>query len=291
MSLVDLYESLPSSAIVAEIGVDAGANAEILLKTKNPKELYLIDPWDLCERSSELWDTKKAKQEVYDKFGNLANIKIIENFSCQAAEMFEDQYFDWVYIDVTPDYKVVKGALLDWLPKIKKGGFLCGGAFSLLDQQKWPGAHGAVIEFILEYAEKRSDVVETLQSNFEYSKKQLLNIKRIDHQFGAWWRANKQHRDFRSGLWGQKIREHASLASSAYASFPTHPGDRFCNHFHHMMKNDNWYDGTTPTEIYEIFFKWAEHFPTTRANGGDYKIKIGDWVEDLDFKKLEENKL
>ena len=49
-----LYKTLPSNAIVAEIGVQEGINAIMIQETSSPKEFYLIDPWDsiLCEQSS-----------------------------------------------------------------------------------------------------------------------------------------------------------------------------------------------------------------------------------------------
>ena len=289
MSRKDFFKSLPSNAVVAEIGVDSGGSSEIIRELNCPKELYLIDPWDLSEWSNEIWDTKKAKKEVYDKFGHLDNVKIIENFSIEASKMFEDQYFDWVYIEASLQYEDVKADLVHWLPKIKKGGYLCGGQFSFLDQQKWPAVNGAVIEFILEYIEKRPEVIETLQSNFEHSKKQLLNIKKFNHKLYAWWRASKEYRDFRCALWAQKIKVCEHPPFHYHPLFPVpHPGKHFLRHFIRMLlpENNYWYDGITPPEIYQIYFKWAEHFPNGRTAGGNYKIKIGDWVDDLNFEEM-----
>ena len=136
----DLYKTLPSNAIVAEIGVDSGHNAAVINWVNSPKELYLIDPWESYERYNanwvddqawqqyeatakigdvrrvvELWcgsgrwwmtvahpvDIKARQDFVFNYFADKHNVKIVKNYSVEASKLFEDHYFDWISLCVS----------------------------------------------------------------------------------------------------------------------------------------------------------------------------------------------
>ena len=126
---------LPKNGICAEIGVDDGFNAERILKMSDPHKLYLIDAWDwslyrnLPEyyKSQELKDkAQKIYEKVVEKFKDNKKIEIIKNLSTEAVKQFEDNYFDWVYVDASHDFEFVKEDMEIWWPKIKQGGYLAG---------------------------------------------------------------------------------------------------------------------------------------------------------------------
>jgi hypothetical protein len=111
MTIEALYKTLPLNAIVAEIGVDRGHNASRIYESRSPKELYLIDPWTLCEWSNERWNTKRSKEETFNYFADKENVTILQNYSVDASKMFENHYFDWVFLDGSYEYEDVKADL------------------------------------------------------------------------------------------------------------------------------------------------------------------------------------
>lgn len=51
---------------------------------------------------------------------------VIQSDTVEAAEQFEDESVDMVWIDTTQDYNMVKREIDAWLPKVKKGGWIGG---------------------------------------------------------------------------------------------------------------------------------------------------------------------
>ena len=155
---------LPKNCICAEIGVRTGNNAERILNLSNPKQLYLIDSWDwvisIRNSNSELNNIlkeyyKNVNQEewykiVKNKFIFNNNVTIIRKLSVDASKDFDDDYFDWVYIDASHDYESIKEDIKLWYSKVKEGGFLCGHDYIdspniTIDVKK------AINEFLVEY--------------------------------------------------------------------------------------------------------------------------------------------
>jgi len=69
-------------------------------------------------------------------------IKIIKNDSISESKNYPDEYFDIVYIDASHEYEYVKEDILNWLPKVKTGGIICGDDYIA----GWPGVVMAVDE-------------------------------------------------------------------------------------------------------------------------------------------------
>lgn len=147
-----LYENiLPKNSICVEIGVSGGENAERIIRISDPKKLYLIDMWDHSNYrnlppyySSKPYNDDKqiTYNNVKNKFENNKSVEIIRDFSVNASKQFEDNYFDWTYIDGSHDYLSVKEDIECWWPKIKLNGFLCGHDYGNKDVP----AHGGILE-------------------------------------------------------------------------------------------------------------------------------------------------
>lgn len=132
----DLLNFIPKNGIVAEIGVEGGDFAADILKHTNPKKLYLIDCWDSqtfeeCTTfySQDIED--KFYEYVKKRFANDPRVKVIKAYSLEATELFEDEFFDWVYIDANHRYEAVKKDLSAWWKKIKQGGYMCGDDYGV----------------------------------------------------------------------------------------------------------------------------------------------------------------
>lgn len=117
--------NLPGPLIGAEIGVAGGSHAMDIFKNLDLTELHLIDIWEKYEENNRI---EERYYQHYDRvvklFQPFENVKIYRQPSIEAVKEFEDNYFDFVYIDGNHDQ--VKQDIYAWLPKVKVGGILGG---------------------------------------------------------------------------------------------------------------------------------------------------------------------
>ena len=144
---------------ILEIGVAYGYHADFLC-TVLPNINYVgvdpyladYDPEDIFSADvQKLFDEKNPQQAMERlftvvssnllKFGGRA--KLIREKSWLAADEFENQSLDIVYIDGDHTYEGVLKDLAAWFPKVRRGGIICG------DDIGWPGVRRAVDEFFL----------------------------------------------------------------------------------------------------------------------------------------------
>ena len=60
-------------------------------------------------------------------FSNNPKVRIIRDYSINAAKMFDNEYFDFIDINADRSYESHKSDLEAWYPKLKKFGIICGG--------------------------------------------------------------------------------------------------------------------------------------------------------------------
>lgn len=140
---------IKEGAVGAEIGVDEGIFSYYVLLPKAPKKLYLIDPWEF---GLEPWETEPTPERlleketkcrnVYECFAPFENVEILRMKSEDAVDLFEDDTFDYVYIDGEHSYKSVMHELTAYFPKVKIGGLILG------DDYGWTGVAPAVQDFL-----------------------------------------------------------------------------------------------------------------------------------------------
>ncbi len=95
-----------------------------------------VDTWEGSEEHKDPTDPfyeplLLEKDGLYNLF--IENMKPVEGYynpvrmeSVKAAELYENESLDFVFLDAAHDYDNVKKDIEAWLPKVKKGGYLCG---------------------------------------------------------------------------------------------------------------------------------------------------------------------
>jgi len=130
------------------IGVAAGNYSKIIIENFGLNKLYLLDNWEGYEYVTQ------AKQDIFYK--NILEleeqhkglVEVIKGDSVNGVGRFEDEYFDFIYIDADHHYEVVVNDLKLWYPKLKKGGIFSGHDYTGLETDKHFGVTQAVDEFV-----------------------------------------------------------------------------------------------------------------------------------------------
>ncbi len=120
---------------VVEVGVQMGGYLHILL-TSNIKTVYAVDCWketgNVAQNdSSYTQDQLDAQYYVCRDWAKyIPRIKVVREFSVEAASHFEDGSQDVVYLDADHSEKAVWDDLTAWWPKVRSGGILAGHDYS-----------------------------------------------------------------------------------------------------------------------------------------------------------------
>lgn len=119
--------------VMAEVGVRRGGTTFHLLDLLPNLTIYAIDT-----NISQFYNEKVAA-----RYGN--RLKAIQMYSDKAADMFQDESLDLVFIDADHSYEAVKKDIIKYTPKIKKNGLLTGHDID------YPGVNRAVRELIVDF--------------------------------------------------------------------------------------------------------------------------------------------
>jgi len=166
-----------------EVGVWKGRSAAYMgVEILNSGKSIKFDCVDVFSGSTEHLDSSSPffneellndEDWLYNEFlKNTEPIKDIitpiRKISWEAAELYEDDSLDFVFIDAAHDYESVKKDITAWFPKIKKGGVLAGH-----DYPYWEVSN-AVNEFFGE------NKIEVKEGCWVYEK-EVTKIKKIQH--------------------------------------------------------------------------------------------------------------
>lgn len=160
----DILSFLSSHSVVAELGVLKGDFSDKILKTINPSELVLIDSWDdeifsgdVNGNNTRLYDAEELYSFVVKRFNQFKNVKIFQNKTDKILE-FENDYFDFIYIDADHSYSAVKIDLENCFLKVKNNGILAGHDYGVNPDKTNNhydfGVKKAVDEFCTKYNQK-----------------------------------------------------------------------------------------------------------------------------------------
>lgn len=116
-----------------EVGVLHGHFSKEILK-RSPSQLVLVDPWE--SQSKEIWPNdmtnmpQGAFNDVYaqtkKEFENIPNVKMVRDYSYFAAPLFQDNSYDFVYIDAIHTFNSCFSDILSWYHKVVQNGWICG---------------------------------------------------------------------------------------------------------------------------------------------------------------------
>ncbi len=143
-----LVKTLPRNAKVVEVGVFLGRGLTYLAQ-HSEFEIYGVDNF-VVSAMPYLPDDVKTDSDFYAAcLGNIfaceaeRKVTLIALPSERAAKLFEDHYFDCVFIDAQHTYEAVKNDISIWRNKVRlDGGFIAGDDYV----NPWGGVIQAVDE-------------------------------------------------------------------------------------------------------------------------------------------------
>lgn len=144
-----LIRQMPQAGTVAEIGVNEGEFSQRILQQNNPEKLHRVDVW-----GSERYNDDKAKKVLqrFDEHIARGTVVVNRGLSTTQAVEFDDQYFDWVYLDTTHTYEATLDELYAYGPKVKEAGFIAGHDYKM---GNWKASlKYGVIEAVAEFCHK-----------------------------------------------------------------------------------------------------------------------------------------
>lgn len=135
-----LVASVPDSGIFVECGAWLGSSSSYLCDIANNRiNIYIVDTWlgspNELNSSHKLATEKNIYEIFLDNMGDRSFIPLRMD-SCEAAQKFEDNSCDVIYIDMTHTYDAVKRDIECWVPKVKPGGYIAGHDYSCPDVSK-----------------------------------------------------------------------------------------------------------------------------------------------------------
>lgn len=137
-----------------EVGVAEGRYSKIILENKNVTKLYGVDPF-LSHKEYKDYTKPATFERLYastrERLMPYANRwELLRMFSMDAVKAFEDEHFDFVYIDANHDYKHVTEDITEWIKKVKPGGIIAGDDYRVVGDR---GDRYEVVRAVDDYAE------------------------------------------------------------------------------------------------------------------------------------------
>jgi len=139
----EIVKLLPNSAIGIELGVAEGKFSEKLIRKGDFKKLYGVDIY-----AGDRGHDDGQYQEALKLLSPYKNYQLIRKTFDEALTDFDDEYFDFIYIDGYAHTGQQEGKTLeDWYPKLKQGGIFSGDDYT----ERYPQNFEAVNNFIAEH--------------------------------------------------------------------------------------------------------------------------------------------
>ena len=145
----DILDMMPKNSICTEVGVLYGDFSQEILRRVQPKEFYLIDLYRMYE---------DHYKDIFMGFNSDKNVFPLMGTSWEILSNFNDETFDFIYIDAGHNYEDVKRDAEIAMNKIKKDGYIIFNDYILYNNftkiQKEPELFGVpyvIHELCLDY--------------------------------------------------------------------------------------------------------------------------------------------
>lgn len=136
------------NGIGVELGVADGWYSNQILLNSDLSILFSIDPWSQTDAKecnlAPLSQYEEARKTLNEHWHRSC---ILRRYSYDAVSLFQDNIFDFIYIDATHTKDACLIDMKDWWPKLKSGGIFSGHDYCDFHS----GVKEAVDEFFYDY--------------------------------------------------------------------------------------------------------------------------------------------
>lgn len=138
IELINLFKNNSLLKLGIEIGSFSGNYAKDILNIYDGR-LILVDIWNLVNNNTYIDSSNQVNyKKVYTDcmnniYGHENRCFMFRIDSENASSFFNDESFDFVYIDANHSYEYVKKDIELWYPKVRKGGILSGHDYLMMD--------------------------------------------------------------------------------------------------------------------------------------------------------------
>ncbi|MFY0625978.1 MAG: class I SAM-dependent methyltransferase [Reichenbachiella sp.] len=168
----ELLNVLPKNGIIAELGVNRGEFSQQILDTCSPKKLHLVDVWETKRYNQGL---RLSVEKKFTEQIESGQIELNLGLSTEVVDQFENQYFDWIYIDTNHLYDNTIAELKKYDSKMKPGGIIAGHDYVI---GNWNGmVRYGVIEAVYEFCSTEN--WEIIYLTMENKENQSFAIRKI----------------------------------------------------------------------------------------------------------------
>lgn len=138
IELIKFFEFKNKTGKGIEIGSYEGSYASEILKTWTG-DLYLVDIWrkisdakynDSCNRNDYINVIHECCKNIS---GYEDRCHMIRTSSENAVKLFEEESFDFIYLDANHKYEFIKADMNLWFSKLRKGGIFAGHDYLKID--------------------------------------------------------------------------------------------------------------------------------------------------------------